>query len=50
MRILEETDAAINKEEYWFFRADINIVMMFLRVRVSSFVLACDAPVDRNCL
>jgi len=32
MDILKVTDQAIEKEEYWFFRADVNVVMAWLRV------------------
>ena len=33
MELLKVTDEAIKNEEYWFFRADVNVVMAWLRVR-----------------
>ena len=33
--MLSEIDITIEKEEYWFFRGDVNIMMMWLRVRHS---------------
>jgi len=36
MDILKVTDRAIENEEYWFFRADVNVIMAWLRV---SFVM-----------
>ena len=33
MDILKVTDRAIENEEYWFFRADVNVIMAWLRVR-----------------
>ncbi len=32
--ILEHVDHNIENREYWFFRADVNIIMMWFRVRV----------------
>ncbi len=32
MEILPHVDPILNREEYWFFRADINILMMWYRV------------------
>ena len=32
MDILKVTDRAIENEEYWFFRADVNVIMAWLRV------------------
>jgi len=40
MDILNTTDKAIQKEEYWFFRADVNVFMAWLRVRFSPFFLS----------
>ena len=37
MDILKVTDQAIEKEEYWFFRADVNVVMAWLRAVGLSF-------------
>ena len=34
MELLKITDATIQKEEYWFFRADVNVIMAWLRVLV----------------
>lgn len=35
MELLKVTDATIEKEEYWFFRADVNVIMAWLRVLFS---------------
>jgi len=32
MELLKVTDKAIQQEEYWFFRADVNVIMAWLRV------------------
>ena len=32
MEIFPHVDPILNREEYWFFRADINILMMWYRV------------------
>ena len=32
MEVLPHVDPILNREEYWFFRADINILMMWYRV------------------
>jgi hypothetical protein len=38
--ILAEVDAAVEKEEYWFFRGDINVLMMvFFCVLNASYYL-----------
>jgi len=37
MDILKVTDTAISNEEYWFFRADVNVVMAWLRVFIFQF-------------
>jgi len=36
MELLKVTDEAIKNEEYWFFRADVNVVMAWLRVQSST--------------
>ena len=38
VEILSFADANIEEEEYWFFRADVNILMMFLRVILLGFL------------
>jgi len=36
MDVLKHVDPILNKEEYWFFRADVNIIMMWYRVSFSN--------------
>ena len=38
MEILKITDSAIKKEEYWFFRADVNVIMAWLRVMLQKVI------------
>lgn len=37
MEVLPHVDPILNREEYWFFRADINILMMWYRVSTPLF-------------
>ena len=39
MSILRDTDHILEREEYWFFRADVNILMSWYRVRFSLRLL-----------
>lgn len=41
MQVLPHVDLILNREEYWFFRADINILMMWYRVSSSNFNFLC---------
>ncbi len=38
MQLLPHVDPILNREEYWFFRADINILMMWYRVSYFYFL------------
>ena len=37
MEVLPHVDSILNREEYWFFRADVNILMMWYRVSFLDF-------------
>ena len=40
MDILALADDNIEKEEYWFFRGDVNVLMMFYRVCSCVFIVS----------
>jgi hypothetical protein len=42
MKLLRQVDPILNREEYWFFRGDINILMMWYRVSFLAKTRAYD--------
>jgi hypothetical protein len=46
MQVLPHVDPILNRQEYWFFRADINILMMWYRVCHIHVLLICLLVID----